>query len=163
MRSFTGFCLLAFACGVSALQTCAALPPHPFVGMLAAAAAGPVRPAWRVASLRTRTAVGVLAFALLGFGYAAWRAEVRLADALPREWEGEDLRLVGVVDDLPAASARGVRFAFAVERGAYAGRARAARESRSRGTLRDPTTRVTTTRSTPRCQRRRALATRPCA
>jgi competence protein ComEC len=35
---------------------------------------------------------------------------------LPVEWEGEDIALVGVVDDLPQTSARGTRFAFAVER-----------------------------------------------
>jgi competence protein ComEC len=50
-----------------------------------------------------------------GFGYAAWRADLRLAETLPREWEGEDLRVVGVVDDLPAVSERGVRFALAVD------------------------------------------------
>jgi len=38
-----------------------------------------------------------------------------MADELPREWEGADLRIVGVVDDLPAVSARGVRFALEVE------------------------------------------------
>lgn len=64
---------------------------------------------------------GIIMFALcasfgMGFGYAAWRAEARLADALPREWEGQETQLVGIVDDLPAASERGVRFAFAVER-----------------------------------------------
>jgi competence protein ComEC len=71
---------------------------------------GPLWPAWLVA-------LGVLAGGvLLGHGYAAWRAEVRLADALPPTWEGEDLQLVGVVDDLPRRTPNGVRFAFAVER-----------------------------------------------
>ena len=51
-----------------------------------------------------------------GFGYAAWRAHNRLAEELPRAWEGEDIEILGVVDDLPAASAQGTRFAFAVER-----------------------------------------------
>jgi len=51
-----------------------------------------------------------------GFGYAGWRAEARLADHLPPAWEGVDIALVGVVDELPQASARGTRFAFAVER-----------------------------------------------
>jgi len=53
---------------------------------------------------------------LLGFAYAAWRADVRLADALPPEWEGKDIALVGVIDDLPQVTERGKRFAFAVER-----------------------------------------------
>ena len=67
-----------------------------------------------------------------GFGYAAWRAEARLAEALPRAWEGEDIGIVGVVDDLPAVSSQGVRFAFAVER--VLRRARSCRRGcRSRG------------------------------
>ncbi len=53
---------------------------------------------------------------LAGLGYAAWRAELRMAEELPRAWEGEDIDIVGVVDDLPAVSSQGVRFAFAVER-----------------------------------------------
>jgi competence protein ComEC len=51
----------------------------------------------------------------LGFGYAAWRAETRLADALPPAWEGVDIALVGIIDELPQSSDRGTRFAFAVE------------------------------------------------
>src|SRR5258705_9686150 len=58
-----------------------------------------------------------LSAGLLAFGYATWRAQVRLDDALPSEWEGVDIVLVGVIDDLPQTSARGTRFAFAVERG----------------------------------------------
>jgi predicted membrane metal-binding protein len=89
-------------------------------GAAAAAATG----AWCVVALagpvplaRAIAAVfAVLAAAALGFTYAAGRAEVRLADALPTEWEGEDIAVVGVVDDLPQSSARGTRFALAVER-----------------------------------------------
>src|SRR5205085_7338172 len=51
-----------------------------------------------------------------GFGYAAWPAETRLADQLPPEWEGVDIAVVGVIDELPQSSPRGTRFAFAVER-----------------------------------------------
>jgi competence protein ComEC len=54
--------------------------------------------------------------ATLGFYYAAWRAEVRLADELPTAWEDVDLRVRGIVDDLPQHDASGARFAFAVER-----------------------------------------------
>ena len=60
--------------------------------------------------------LAVAAAVLAGFGYAAWRAEVRLAQELPRAWESEDIQILGVVDDLPAVSALGTRFAFAVER-----------------------------------------------
>jgi competence protein ComEC len=51
----------------------------------------------------------------LGFGLACWRAELRLADALPARWEGADILLRGVVDELPQAGERSTRFAFAVE------------------------------------------------
>ncbi len=60
--------------------------------------------------------LAAVAAGALGFGYAAWRADTRLADQLPIEWEGVDLAVVGVVDELPQASSRGTRFAFAVER-----------------------------------------------
>jgi competence protein ComEC len=132
--------LAAFALGVAWLQTRAELPDlasAPLVaggvcmvigGLLRAGssslrvpwlaitrvpapgASGLLRPAW--AGVLAVLAGGVL----VGHGCAAWRAEVRLADALPPAWEGEDLRLVGVVDDLPRRTPNGVRFAFAVER-----------------------------------------------
>ncbi len=113
--------LLAFAAGVLLLQWQADLPQSlQWFGAATAAAtgagcvvawAGPVPLARAIAAV-----LAVLAAGALGFGYAAGRAEVRLADALPTEWEGEDIAVVGVVDDLPQASARGMRFAFAVER-----------------------------------------------
>jgi len=37
----------------------------------------------------------------MGFAYAAWRAEARLADALPRALEGHDVTLTGIVTGLP--------------------------------------------------------------
>ncbi len=60
----------------------------------------------------------LLAF-VLGFAWAHVRAQARLADALPSAWEGVDVRLTGVVRDLPFAvsgiGAPGVRFSFEVE------------------------------------------------
>lgn len=52
----------------------------------------------------------------LGFSWAAWCAQQRLADALPPDWEGRDIAIVGVVAGLPHAYERGVRFEFDVER-----------------------------------------------
>ena len=106
--------LVAFAAGVAWLQTRAALPDAPWawiVVALALVAAAVVRRARRDA-----VALVTLAAALGGFGYAAWRAEVRLADALPEAWEGVDVAVVGIVDDLHDRSTLGVRFALAVER-----------------------------------------------
>lgn len=57
----------------------------------------------------------LLAGLLTGFGWAAWRAEVRLATALNPAWEGQDVQVVGVVVSLPQVFERGTRFEFQVE------------------------------------------------
>lgn len=105
--------LVAFALGVLALSLCAKLPPYPLVLLGACTVAG-------VAASRLRMRAAALLVAACafgaGFGYAAWRAELRLADALPTSWEGRDVVVVGVIDDLPQAAERGTRFAFEVER-----------------------------------------------
>src|SRR5947207_1470318 len=116
MRSSVIPFLALFASGVLALQTCAVLPPYPSAFTAASAAACVValcvlrRNGWR------RCFATAACAASLGFGYAAWRAELRLADALPPQWEGVDLRISGIVDDLPQPVERGARFTFAVER-----------------------------------------------
>ena len=112
MRSWPGVLLIVFACGVCALQVCAALPPYPAIVIAIGAGgllAGAASTRWR------RRAVALTCAAVLGFGYAALRADWRLGDELPREFEGELLAVTGIVDDLPAISERGARFAFAVE------------------------------------------------
>jgi competence protein ComEC len=104
--------LLSFALGVVLLQAQAVLPdPRLACGIPIGAIA------WRLLAGRTRLALVALVLftGLAGFFYAAWRAELRLADALPSVWEGRDVRLVGVVDELPQPGDRGTRFAFAVE------------------------------------------------
>src|SRR5688572_7974549 len=57
------------------------------------------------------------AAALVGFGLAAWRAEARLSDELPRALEGQDVAVTGIIAGLPQATANGVRFLFEVEEG----------------------------------------------
>ena len=52
----------------------------------------------------------------LGFGLGAWRAQERLDDALPFEWEARDVEVVGLVADLPQPKDRGTRFVFDIER-----------------------------------------------
>ncbi|HKU85554.1 MAG TPA: DNA internalization-related competence protein ComEC/Rec2 [Casimicrobiaceae bacterium] len=131
--------LLAYAAGVVLLQACSRLPPA--AGWLFAAAAflavSTVLLARRAARQRDRDAAhaaprpgrnppqaarihaiavvaSVVACGLCGFGYAAWRADMRLADQLPPAWEERDIRLTGVVDDLPHHGPQGTRFAFAV-------------------------------------------------
>ena len=77
------------------------------------------------ASLRQRRgAIGKFLIALLmlltgttlGFSYAQWRADIRLADELPRAWEGRDVDVVGIVASLPTLNDRGTRFEFDIER-----------------------------------------------
>ena len=128
--------LAAFAAGATLLQFCARLPPVPgplallafvLVAAVAALSAFSERAPFASAEVRAlqsrcdvaavlRAAIGVLASAAMGFCYAAWRADVRLADALPPAWEDVDLRVTGIVDDLPQNDDTGSRFAFAVER-----------------------------------------------
>ncbi|MGA7595716.1 MAG: DNA internalization-related competence protein ComEC/Rec2 [Gallionella sp.] len=56
-------------------------------------------------------------FALgLGFYHAAWRAEQRLAVALPGEWQGRDIEVTGVVAGLPRRFDQGQHFRFDVEK-----------------------------------------------
>ncbi|MEZ0272901.1 MAG: ComEC/Rec2 family competence protein, partial [Methylophilaceae bacterium] len=52
---------------------------------------------------------------LVGFLWASGVAHLRLADALPSEWESKDIQLVGVVASLPQLQERGERFLFDVE------------------------------------------------
>jgi competence protein ComEC len=126
--SATCIALAGFAAGVACLQTQASLPPWPAAWLAAGCGIGALAAfgcrgrtsahggsAWRCRPLAL-IALVALASSSTGFGYAAWRAAVRMADALPHAWEGVDLAVVGIVDDLPDPTERGVRFALAVER-----------------------------------------------
>ncbi len=83
---------------------------------------GPADPARATQARRVRIAgSAVVAIAVtvacfvIGFALASWRAERRLADALPHALEGRDIVVVGTVAALPGIEARGVRFPFEVE------------------------------------------------
>lgn len=52
---------------------------------------------------------------VLGFAYAAWRADVRLADRLDPALEGQDIEVTGTIASLPQPIDRGIRFDFAVD------------------------------------------------
>ena len=102
--------VLGFALGVFLLQQCAVLPAPTFLaaGALAGIALmGAFRKRW--------LPLAVVSAGLLGFAWAGGMAQLRLADALPAEWEGRDIEVVGVVSDLPQKFERGVRFGLAVE------------------------------------------------
>jgi competence protein ComEC len=117
--------LLAFSLGVVMLQQQPGLPSpwhavYALLPLLVATACAVYTK--RAAGVRRRIAsaatllIAALSVSMAGFFYAAWRADTRLADALPPAWEGRDIALVGVIDDLPQPADRGTRFAFAVER-----------------------------------------------
>jgi competence protein ComEC len=104
--------ILAFAAGVLALQMQPELPaawPWALGGLLCGWPALFWRGRW---PLRL---VGLLACAALGFAWAAWRADLRLGDALASEWEGRDIEVVGVVAGLAQDFSHGTRFEFDVE------------------------------------------------
>ncbi len=62
-----------------------------------------------------RMGLALVALALLGFGATGLRANAYLADALDPALEGRDLRVTGVVANLPQRSEAGLRFRFEVE------------------------------------------------
>ncbi|MGN6649324.1 DNA internalization-related competence protein ComEC/Rec2 [Trinickia sp.] len=130
--------LIGFALGVVLLQQRAALPGSGewiALGALAAGACalvcslcirgtppgsdGLARHAaarWRM-SLQARVVPTALFLAALiaGHTYAAVRAQVRLAQALPASWELRELGLTGYVRGLPVQDRASARFLFAVD------------------------------------------------
>jgi competence protein ComEC len=120
--------VLAFVAGLIALQLQPNLP-QAYTALAGAVAMAAVLAAltfkWPVSSAhgganqavrRGLIALSAVIFgAALGFGYGAWRAEARMADALDAAAEGRDIALVGKVRGLPQKNERGVRFTLDVE------------------------------------------------
>ncbi|MBN3751053.1 ComEC family competence protein, partial [Burkholderia sp. Se-20373] len=113
---------IAFALGVAVLQRQAALPGALAWTIGGAGLAGcAVLGVWCMRRQRTRKAamfgwmLCALAACDAGFGYAAARAEWRLRDSLPVEWEGRDIVVTGVIRGLPMIDQTGARLLFAVE------------------------------------------------
>ncbi|WP_321937272.1 DNA internalization-related competence protein ComEC/Rec2 [Burkholderia cepacia] len=113
---------IAFALGVVVLQRQATLPGAFAWTIGATVFAGcVVLGAWCMRRRRMRMTVAfgwmlcALAASVAGFGYAAARAEWRLGDSLPVEWEGRDIVVTGVIRGLPVVDDTGARLLFAVE------------------------------------------------
>ncbi len=110
--------IICFAAGTAFLQTQTALP-QPQGWWLVVPAALPgllfLQKRLQMARWLCAPAAALLCFAC-GFGWAAWLAGQRLADALPPAWEGADIRIEGVVAQLPQPYERSLRFEFDVER-----------------------------------------------
>lgn len=103
--------LLAFVLGTWFLQQQTALPDM----WLALAMLPLLLLAWRWRHAASRWLVLLPCAALTGFFWAATCAHIRLADALPTEWEGRDVQIIGVVASLPQTHERGQRFVFDTE------------------------------------------------
>ncbi|NIE63929.1 ComEC/Rec2 family competence protein [Burkholderia sp. Ax-1719] len=116
-----------FALGVIVLQRQARLPGWgAWFGLLLCAVLAAM---WAVWALRepgsasgwqaARRACGWLAIgvaaACLGLGYAAWRAELRLASELPAEWQKRDIEVTGHIARMLSQDAGAASFLFAVE------------------------------------------------
>jgi len=108
--------ILCFAVGAWLLQRQAELPPMrgAWALLLGVPLLMIVRARSRVLRVVAQSAVALLACAA-GFFWAAGMAHVRMADALPQEWEGRDIHLVGVIASLPQAYEQSVRFELDVE------------------------------------------------
>ena len=107
-----------FAIGVWLLQMQSVLPlPRWWWWAAALALAGLSAFEVKSATLRALRRGAMFACCLAcGFLWAAWLAGQRLADALPVQWEGADIQVVGVVAALPQPYERSLRFEFDVER-----------------------------------------------
>nr|WP_316639784.1 DNA internalization-related competence protein ComEC/Rec2 [uncultured Roseateles sp.] len=102
--------------GMAGVQLLAELPGAAALFGLCLAALSLLGLGWRW----RQPAVLVLAFALLGVGYGAWRAQLAMNQQLPSTWEGRDISLLGLVASLPQpavgmAGDPGWRFQFEVE------------------------------------------------
>ncbi|MDZ7654298.1 MAG: DNA internalization-related competence protein ComEC/Rec2 [Sulfurimicrobium sp.] len=109
--------ILAFAVGIWLLQQQSTLPALFWAGLLLPFPLliyGLRRTSgWQGRGLR-QISSKVLWLAA-GFFWAALFAQVRLADALPERWEGQDIQVSGVISSLPVSNERGLRFEFDVE------------------------------------------------
>lgn len=112
--------ILAFAAGVFLLQMRPELPAGwlQWAALAGGSALAVLLCRWRQWAAQTLVVAGCF---VLGFGWAALRADLRLADRLAAEWEGRDVDVVGVVAELPQPFSRGQRFSFDVEQVLSAG------------------------------------------
>jgi competence protein ComEC len=103
--------LVAFCLGIGLLQQQADLPPFRWLWLLPLLSAILWLPSYSRFMPETLRRFGVAVLcAALGFAWAAWRADVRLAERLPEHWQGVEIELLGTVVDLPQPNARGERF-----------------------------------------------------
>jgi competence protein ComEC len=108
--------LVAFCLGIGLLQQQAELPPLRWLWALPLLSAVLwLRVSPKPVSEFFRHIGVALLCAALGFAWAAWRAELRLAEALPESWQGVDIDLTGTLTDLPQRDVRGERFVLRID------------------------------------------------
>ena len=99
----------AFVAGACLLQTLAALPSAAGAWMLLLPLAAAGNRRWRAAGLLVLMFGG-------GFYYAAWRAEMRLAERLPQELIWQDVWAEGTIRGFAETTWRRSRFVFDIEK-----------------------------------------------
>jgi competence protein ComEC len=97
---------LALLAGVLAVQWFAVLPPYWLIAALVTCAS---MLAWRLPRSRW------LVLASLGFAWAVWRGGAGMDARLPSAWEGQDVSVVGRIDDLAQTRADTTSFLFQIE------------------------------------------------
>ncbi len=111
---------LFFALGVWLLQQQAALPAWGAFWPLAALPLF-IPGGGKMWTRMLRITLLSLSALCMGYAYAAWVAQHRLAEHLPDEWQGKDILVSGIVATMPHPHERGLRFTFDVEQVLTAG------------------------------------------
>ena len=107
---------ISFTLGVWLLQQQAVLPDFYWALLPALLAPALLLPRHALWLRITRTTILASFACSLGFFYAAWMAQQRLADSLPDVWQGKDIAVIGVVAELPHQHERGLSFGFDAEK-----------------------------------------------
>ncbi len=105
--------MIAFCCGVAAVSRFPDLPAIHAIWLVLMAV--PLC----VTLWRGPTPIATVAALLLGLGWAVGIGNVRVAELLPGELEGEDFWVIGEVRGLPQTSARSQQFTFRVEQSCF--------------------------------------------
>lgn len=105
--------LVGFALGIVWLQQRTALPSMLFICAALCAFACTCLLSFYVP--RSRNTCLIAAAFIVGFTYAAWRADARLQYTLPVAFENRNIELTGFVRGLPLQGEDGTRFLFEVE------------------------------------------------
>ena len=111
--------IISFVIGVAYLQQQAALVSMPYQALLLLASVFFLYFSYWQRQAKTNYFISrcslVLGSGLFGFFWAGLFGLYYLSDELPKELEGKDIVIVGVVDNLPGVSAQGIRFHFKIE------------------------------------------------